>query len=117
MIGRRVMLLDARRVLDEDGAATAIPWPIRTYLGVVRLIAKRTIRVNKREIFCSRNQHRVANTFRSSPSILLLKARTVRSEEIRHHLVTPTSASCRWRRCKNSCTLPGLNERIEIGPI
>ena len=62
-------------------------------------------------------QHRVANSLQIIASILLLKARTVQSDETRRTFRTPTSASCRWPACSNTCRPPGTASRSRSAPI
>ena len=106
-IGRRVMLLNARRVFDEDGSASAILLAIEDVTRRREADYERTELLQAKEILLQEMQHRVANSLQIIASILLLKARTVQSEETRLHLQMLTSVSCRWRRCSSSCTLPG----------
>jgi two-component sensor histidine kinase len=60
-----------------------------------------------KEILLQEMQHRVANSLQIIASILLLKARTVQSEETRGTCRTTTSASCRWQRYNSSCAPQG----------
>ncbi|WP_454883284.1 sensor histidine kinase [Sphingomonas oryzagri] len=92
-IGRRTMLLDARKVPrapDED---------IRILLAFRDVTARRVIEKEKeaileqsehlrrqQQVLLEEMQHRVANSLQIIASILLLKARAVSSEETRHHL-------------------------------
>jgi chemotaxis protein methyltransferase CheR len=86
ILGRRVMLLNARRVLDEAGSDSAI------LLAIEDVTQRRDSEREKDELFRQKEvllqemQHRVANSLLIIASILLLKARTVQSEEIRLHL-------------------------------
>jgi chemotaxis protein methyltransferase CheR len=86
ILGRRVMLLNARRVFDEAGSDSAI------LLAIEDVTQRRDSEREKDELFRQKEvllqemQHRVANSLLIIASILLLKARTVQSEEIRLHL-------------------------------
>ena len=106
-IGRRVMLLNARRVFDEDGSASAILLAIEDVTRRRELIMKRTIYFKQRK-FCSRRCSTVLPTVcKSSPAFFCSRPgpcnrrRRVSTSKMR------ISASCRWRRCSSSCTLPG----------
>ena len=109
-IGRRVMLLNARRVFDENGAATAILLAIEDVTRRREADREKDELLQAKEILLQEMQHRVANSLQIIASILLLKARTVQSEETRLHLrdahqrvmsvatVQATAASLRAKR-------------------
>ena len=61
-------------------------------------------------------QHRVANSLQIIASILLLKARTVQSEEIRLHLHDAHQRVMSVATVQQQLQASGLNESIEIGP-
>ena len=85
-IGRRVMLLNARAVFNHDGAHTLILLAIEDITerrGVEHALAEL---LEQKEVLLLEMQHRVANSLQIIASILLLKARTVSSEETRLHL-------------------------------
>jgi hypothetical protein len=85
-IGRRVMLLNARQVFDEDGSATALLLAIEDVTQRRDTEREKDDLLRQKEILLQEMQHRVANSLQIIASILLLKARTVQSEEIRLHL-------------------------------
>src|SRR4029078_10755195 len=85
-IGRRVMLLNARRVFDEDGSASAILLAIEDVTRRREAEREKDELLQQKEILLQEMQHRVANSLQIIASILLLKARTVQSEETRLHL-------------------------------
>ncbi|MGQ0483822.1 MAG: sensor histidine kinase [Hyphomicrobiales bacterium] len=85
-IGRRTMLLNARKVFYEDSVHTTILLAIEditerraTERGLDELL-------QQKEVFLQEMEHRVANSLQIIASILLIKVRTVRSEETRLHL-------------------------------
>jgi two-component sensor histidine kinase len=61
-------------------------------------------------------QHRVANSLQIIASILLLKARTVESEEIRLHLQDAHQRVMSVATVQQQLQASGLNESIEVGP-
>jgi chemotaxis protein methyltransferase CheR len=61
-------------------------------------------------------QHRVANSLQIIASILLLKAKTVQSEETRLHLQDAHQRVMSVATVQQQLHASGLNERIEIGP-
>ena len=85
-LGRRTMLLNARKVFYEDNFHTTI-------LLAIEDITERRARergldelLRHKDVFLQEMEHRVANSLQIIASILLIKARTVRSEETRLHL-------------------------------
>jgi two-component sensor histidine kinase len=92
-VGRRIMLLNARKVLYETSSATTI------LLAFTDITARRAIELEKeglqkktddllrqKQVLLQEMEHRVANSLQIIASILLLKARFVSSEETRLHL-------------------------------
>ena len=92
-VGRRSMLLNARKVLYEDNAHATI------LLAFTDVTERRAIEHEKeillhqteellrqKQVLLQEIQHRVANSLQIIASILLLKARAVTSEETRNHL-------------------------------
>ena len=69
-----------------------------------------------KEILLQEMQHRVANSLHIIASILLLKARTVQSEEIRLHLRDAHQRVMSVATVQQQLRASGLNEKIEIGP-
>lgn len=85
-IGRRTMRLNAREVFHQNGAHKLILLAIEDVTD--RRAAEREMAdlLQQKEILLQEMQHRVANSLQIIASILLLKARTVQSEETRLHL-------------------------------
>jgi two-component sensor histidine kinase len=85
-VGHRTMCLNARQVFYEKGADTTI------LLGIEDVTARRALECEKEELLKQKDvlleelQHRVANSLQIIASIILMKARTVQSEETRLHL-------------------------------
>jgi chemotaxis protein methyltransferase CheR len=85
-IGHRVMLLNARKVFYEDGTQT------KTLLEFEDVTQRRAIEeqvqalLREKDMLLDEMQHRVANSLQIIASILLIKARTVQSEETRLQL-------------------------------
>ena len=92
-IGQRVMLLNARQVFNKDGTGSALLLAIEDVTGAPRFQAgKEDELLRQKGVLLQEMQHRVANSLQIIASILLLKARTVQSEEIRLHLQGRASA-------------------------
>ena len=85
-IGHRTMCLNARQVFYEEGANVTI------LLGMEDITERRVLEREKDELLREKDvlleelQHRVANSLTIIASIILMKARTVQSEETRLHL-------------------------------
>jgi len=85
-VGRRIMLLNARKVFYEDAGHTT------TLLAFEDVTDRRAVEEQVRELLREKDmlllemQHRVANSLQIIASILLMKARTVQSEETRLQL-------------------------------
>jgi two-component sensor histidine kinase len=85
-IGQRTMLLNARKVFYERGSHTTI------LLGIEDVTAQRILEREKdellrqKEVLLEELQHRIANSLQIIASIILMKARTVQSQETRLHL-------------------------------
>ncbi len=85
-IGQRIMLLNARKVFYEADSRTNI------LLGIEDITEKRVLEREKDELLRQKDvlldemRHRVANSLQIIASIIMMKARTVESEETRRHL-------------------------------
>src|SRR6202521_4795243 len=85
-IGRRTMLLNARQVFYEGSSHTTILLAIEDISE--RRAQERELQelLKQKEVLLQEMHHRVGNSLQIIASILLIKARTVRSEETRLHL-------------------------------
>jgi chemotaxis protein methyltransferase CheR len=85
-IGRRTMLLNARKLFYEEHVHTTILLAIEDI--TERRAKERELKelLQQKDVLLQEMQHRVANSLQIIASILLIKARTVRSEETRLHL-------------------------------
>ena len=72
--------------------------------------------LREKEVLLQEMQHRVANSLQIIASILLLKARTVQSEETRLHLQDAHQRVMSVATVQQQLRASGLNESIEIGP-
>lgn len=115
-IGRRVMLLNARRVFNEDGAASAILLAIEDITRRREAEREKDDLLQQKEILLQEMEHRVANSLQIIASILLLKARTVQSEETRLHLHDAHQRIMSVATVQQQLHASALNEKIEIGP-
>jgi PAS domain S-box-containing protein len=85
-VGRRIMLLNARKVFYQQGIHTT------TLLAFEDITDRRAVEekvqelLREKDVLLQEMQHRVANSLQIIASILLIKARTVQSEETRLQL-------------------------------
>jgi PAS domain S-box-containing protein len=115
-IGRRSMLLSAREMLNQRNAPTLI---LLTFEDVTdRRAAEREIAelLQQKETLLQEMQHRVANSLQIIAGILLLKARTVRSEETRLHLMDAHQRVMSVAAVQQQLLASSRGEPIEIGP-
>jgi PAS domain S-box-containing protein len=114
-IGRRSMLLNAREVFNQGGQ--------KLILLVIedvtdRRAAEREIAglLQQKETLLQEMQHRVANSLQIIMSILLLKARTVQSEETRLHLRDAHQRVMSVAAVQQQLLASNHGKPIEIGP-
>jgi chemotaxis protein methyltransferase CheR len=92
-LGRRTMLLNARKVIYDNSDASTI---LLAFLDVTErraierekaeLLDQTKDLLRQKQVLLQEMQHRVANSLQIIASILLLKARAVTSDETRYHL-------------------------------
>jgi two-component sensor histidine kinase len=92
-VGVRTMLLNARKVVYDTSAATTILLAFTditqrrgTELEKEQLLLRTEELLRQKDVLLREMEHRVANSLQIIASILLLKARSVTSEETRQHL-------------------------------
>jgi PAS domain S-box-containing protein len=85
-IGRRTMLLNAREVVSQRNARKLILLTIEDVTERRAAEREMTEVLGQKEMLLHEMQHRVANSLQITAGILLLKVRTVQSEETRKHL-------------------------------
>jgi two-component sensor histidine kinase len=115
-LGRRTMCLNARQVFYEGGTNTTI------LLGMEDITDRRNLEREKDELLLQKEvlleelQHRVANSLQIIASILLMKARTVQSEETRLHLQDAHKRVMSIAAVQKQLHASGANGSIDIGP-
>ncbi len=121
-VGRRIMLLNARKVLYETSAATTI------LLAFTDITARRAIELEKegllaeteellrqKQVLLQEMEHRVANSLQIIASILMLKARVVTSEETRGHLKDAHQRVMSVAAVQSHLHATGGIDKIEVG--
>jgi len=86
VIGRRTMLLNARKVFHEGNNSTSLLLAIEDVTDRRTLEHEKDELLRQKELLLQEMNHRVNNSLQIIASILLLKAQTVQSEETRQHL-------------------------------
>ena len=122
-VGRRVMLLNARKVLYETSANSTI------LLAFTDITARRATErekdslldrtrdlLNQKQVLLQEMQHRVANSLQIIASILMLKARAVTSEETRFHLKDAHQRVISVAEVQSHLHASGGVDQIEVGP-
>ena len=115
-LGRRTMLLNARTVFHEGEAGHLI------LLAIEDVTEERAARhameelLQQKDILLQEVQHRVANSLQIIASILLLKARTVLSEETRLHLQDAHNRVMSVAAVQKQLQATARGESITVGP-
>src|SRR4026207_1137805 len=110
------MLLNARRVLTEDGSASAILLAIEDVTRRREADREKDELLQAKEILLQEMQHRIANSLQIIASILLLKASTVQSEETRQHLQDAHKRVMSLAPARPHLRASGHGEQIEVTP-
>lgn len=121
-LGQRTMLLNARKVLYETSANSTI------LLAFTDVTARRAIEREKEEllerteellrqkqVLLQEMQHRVANSLQIIASILMIKARSVTSEETRQHLKDAHQRVMSVAEVQSHLHASGGIDQIEVG--
>lgn len=115
-IGRRIMLLNARRVYDEQEADTTLLLAIEDVTG--RRATERDLAhlLHQKELLLEEMQHRIANSLQIIASILMLKARAVQSDETRGHLEDAHKRVLSVASVQKHLQPTARGEQIDIAP-
>jgi PAS domain S-box-containing protein len=115
-IGRRTMLLNARKVFYEDDDQTTLLVTIEDV--TARREAERKLQklIDHKELLLDETRHRMGNSLQIVASILLLKARTATSEETRLHLQDAHTHVISLARVQQLLCATGPGEWMAVGP-
>ena len=114
-VGRRIMLLNARKVFYEVGTHTT------TLLAFEDVTHRRAVEqqvqelLQEKDMLLAEMQHRVSNSLQIIASILLIKARTVQSEETRLQLEDAHKRVLSVAAVQQHLDVAGRGGQIEIG--
>jgi chemotaxis protein methyltransferase CheR len=114
-IGPRTMLLNARKVFYQGDLNTTLLLAIEDITD--RRIAERLLHSlsEQKDMLLSEMSHRVANSLQIIASILLLKARSVQSQETRGHLEDAHRRVMSVASLQQHLKATGMGEEIEVG--
>ena len=114
-IGKRTMLLNARKVFYEGDLNTTLLLAIEDITD--RRSAERLLQSlsEQKDMLLSEMSHRVANSLQIIASILLLKARSVQSEETRGHLEDAHRRVMSVASLQQHLKATGMGEEIDVG--
>src|SRR4249919_2392848 len=116
LVGRRTLLLNARQVFDEAYPNSALLLAMEDVTLRRAAEHEKDELLREKEILLEEMTHRVANSLQIIASILLLKARTVQSEETRRHLQDAHQRVMSVATVQEQLRGTGLGDRIAIGP-
>jgi chemotaxis protein methyltransferase CheR len=113
-IGQRVMLLNARKVFYEQGIHSTVLLAFEDVTD--RRAVERQVQelLREKDMLLEEMQHRVANSLQIIASILLIKARTVQSEETRLQLQDAHQRVLSVAAIQQHLHIAGRNEPIEL---
>jgi two-component sensor histidine kinase len=115
-LGRRTMCLNARQVFYEGGANTTILLGMEDITDRRNLEREKDELLQQKEVLLEELQHRVANSLQMIASILLIKARTVQSDETRLHLQDAHKRVMSIAAVQKQLHASGADGSIEMGP-
>ena len=115
-LGHRTMCLNARQVFYERGANTTILLGIEDVTQARSLEREKDALLRTKDVLLAELEHRVANSLQIIAGILLMKARTVKSEETRLHLHDAHSRVMSVAAVQQQLHASGSSGLIEIAP-
>jgi two-component sensor histidine kinase len=116
VIGRRAMLLNAREIFTQSNAHKLILLAIEDVTDRRAAEQQTADLLQLKETLLQEMQHRVANSLQIIASVLMLKARSVQSEETRLHLQEAHDRVMSVATVQQQLHASGHGEAIELGP-
>jgi two-component sensor histidine kinase len=114
--GHRTMCLNAREVFFEGGANPAILLGMQDVTRQSALERENKELLREKDLLLEEMQHRVLNSLQIIASIILMKARTVKSEETRLHLQDAHSRVMSIAALQEHLHSHGAGGPIDVGP-
>src|ERR1700740_1530368 len=122
-IGRRTMLLNARKVFYEGNSHTTLLLGIEDVTGRraleherENLLRQKDALLREKDMLLEELQHRVANSLQIIAAIILLKSRSVESEETRLHLQDAHNRVMSVAAVQQHLHVSGSAGPIEVAP-
>jgi two-component sensor histidine kinase len=115
-LGRRVLLLNARKVFYEGNDSANILIAIEDVTDRRVVEGERDELLRQKDLLLAEMQHRIANSLAIIASILLMKARTVTSEETRAQLEDAHKRVMSVAQVQKHLHITKAGDPIEIGP-
>jgi len=112
VIGQRTMLLNARKVVYEGNNGTSLLLAIEDVTQRRALEREKDELLKQKDLLLQEMHHRVNNSLQIIASILLLKAQTVQSSEIRRHLEEAHERVLAIATCRNNCIRRCMANRL-----
>ncbi len=113
-IGLRSMLLNARKVFYEGGSNSTLLLAIEDITDRRNVERQLVILSDQKDTLLTEMSHRVANSLQIVASILMLKARSVRSDESRGHLEDAHRRVMSVATLQQHLKASGMGEVIEV---
>jgi len=114
--GPHTMRLNAREVFFEGGANPAILLGMQDVTRQSALERENKELLREKDLLLEEMQHRVLNSLQIIASIILMKARTVKSEETRLHLQDTHSRVMSIAALQEHLHAPGIGGSIDLVP-
>jgi len=114
-IGRRIMLLNARKVFYETGTHSTILLAFEDVTNQRAIERQVQDLLHEKDMLLQEIEHRVANSLQIIASILLIKARTVQSEETRLQLEDAHQRVLSVAAVQQHLHVGAGNKPIEVG--
>ena len=115
VIGQRTMLLNVRKVFYEEGAHSNVLLAFEDVTDRRSVERRLEELMREKEMLLDEIQHRVANSLQIIASILLIKARTVQSEETRLQLEDAHKRVLSVAAVQKHLNDTGRGQTIEVG--
>jgi len=114
--GRRTLLLNAREVVDQGNPHSALLIAIEDVTARRSGEREKDHLLREKEMLLAEMRHRIANSLQIIASILMLKARTVKSEETRRHLEDAHQRVMSVATVQEQLRVSAFGNEIEIAP-
>jgi two-component sensor histidine kinase len=115
-LGRRTMLLNARKVFYEEGARANILLGIEDITGQRLLEREKDELLRQKDVLLGEIQHRIGNSLQIIANIIMSKLKTVESEETRRHLSDAHDRVISIAAVQQHLHVAASRGSIELGP-